>query len=334
MQKGISVNVLTRRIVKGSIAALSIVVAICLFIYLAFPQTILTIAASAQRKSAGMTRDIVRIGDWDIPYFHGGRANGENFPIVFVHGFGDTKHTFVHIGQRLSNEYEVYALDLPGFGETAIRPNEDYGPELYQRTLAGFLDKLQLTRVHLVGHSMGGAVAAVVAQDDPARVATLSLFAPAGVNGAEPSELEEIVAAGGENPLFYETREQFERLLGMAFNDPPEISSLAMRGLVSRGAQRNEVYREIFADLQGQRDQLQMERCVQLLDVPTLVVWGDEDRVVSVSAADRWKELNPAIEVNIIAGEGHAIVNQYPGKCAEWLRQHMQGFSHNVVSLE
>ena len=99
--------------------------------------------------------------------------------VLFVHGFGGDRNSWLFLQEPLAARFRAYALDLPGHGASA----KDVGEgtlDVLADAVTGVLDALGATRAHLVGHSLGGAVALAAAARDPARIASLTLIAPAG----------------------------------------------------------------------------------------------------------------------------------------------------------
>lgn len=100
--------------------------------------------------------------------------SGEGDPVLLVHGLGANREDWRDVAPRLARHYRVIAVDLRGFGACVDQPGP-YGPEVFAMDVLATLDALQLPRVRLVGHSMGGAVALTLALKHPERVAALFL---------------------------------------------------------------------------------------------------------------------------------------------------------------
>ena len=97
--------------------------------------------------------------------------------VVFLHGFGGDSNTWLFNQGRIAEHHLTFAFDLPGHGGSSKRVEEGSVQELAESIRFG-LDRLELTRVHLVGHSMGAAVALGLCERQPERIASLSLIAP------------------------------------------------------------------------------------------------------------------------------------------------------------
>lgn len=140
-------------------------------------------------------QSVVDVGDVRLAY----RTWGDPFgsPVVLLHGLGGSAASWEAAGSLLGEEWRVYALDLRGHGESDW-PDE-YSFELMRDDVLGFLDECELDRVGLVGHSMGGVVAHLLAQEHADRVERLVL-----VETPPPFPSEPKPAAEPEGPVDYD----------------------------------------------------------------------------------------------------------------------------------
>ena len=121
----------------------------------------------------------VEAGGRAIRYLEAGTQH-QGRPVVLIHGFGGDLNNWLFTQPSLAETHRVIALDLPGHGGSS----KDVGSgdlATLSRTLSAFLDVLDIPKAHLVGHSLGGAVALRIALEHPARIASLSLICPAGL---------------------------------------------------------------------------------------------------------------------------------------------------------
>jgi pyruvate dehydrogenase E2 component (dihydrolipoamide acetyltransferase) len=204
---------------------------------------------------------------------------GEGDPVVLLHGFGGDLNNWLFTTPALAAEHTVYALDLPGHGGSA----KDVGAGDVA-ALAGaverFLESQSLERVHLVGHSLGGLVATELARRDHAR--TLTLVAPAGFSEVNRSYIDGFIAA--------ESRRELKPVLQMLFAD----QSLVTRQLVDDVLKYKRIdgVTEALTTIAGAAF-----RDAELPDVPTLIIWGAQDRVVPPAELEG---------VHVIDGAGHS----------------------------
>ncbi|MFF3571948.1 alpha/beta fold hydrolase [Nocardia jiangxiensis] len=100
--------------------------------------------------------------------------------VVLLHGSGSSLHGFGRVAELLASSFEVIRPDLPGFGLTGPRPDRDYRIRTYAKTVAAFLDSLDVPAASVVGNSLGGNIAWNFALDYPSRVQRLVLINATG----------------------------------------------------------------------------------------------------------------------------------------------------------
>ncbi len=145
------------------------------------------------------------------------RGASEGISVLFLHGFGGDLDNWLFNIDAIGERASVVALDLPGHGQSDVKlPGHDLAS--LARFVVRFMDELQLKRAHLVGHSMGAAVAATMALDTPERVESLTLIDGAGLG-------EEINSAYIDGFVAASSRRELTPALQMLFAD----SSLVTR---------------------------------------------------------------------------------------------------------
>jgi abhydrolase domain-containing protein 6 len=271
---------------------------------------------SLERFRAGFRRNSVQVGDHNIAYSEGG--NGETGEtIVLLHGFGASSDSWNRFVPRLMKRYRVIAPDLPGWGQSTRIDAESYAYPKQVERLHQFLRALDLRRVHMIGHSMGGFIAAAYAARYPEEVITLGLLAPHGVAGPEPSELALSVAAG-DNWLVASSLPEFERLLGKVFAKRPYIPKSVFRVAAARAINGSAKSARIFAETQNNDPGLEERLC--LIQSPSLIIWGDQDRVLHVSSAELFRKGIRNSELLVLPGIGHMPPMEKAHECAmAWL---------------
>ena len=222
-------------------------------------------------------------------------------PLLLIHGFGGDKNNWLFNHDVLAAERVVYALDLPGHGESEKRIEGDAGPEGMAATLLGFMDALGIERAHLAGHSFGGAVAMTAARRAPERVLSLGLVASAGLG-------PEIDADYLRGFATTNSRNQLKKLAQRLFAD----DSLVTRSLVEdllKYKRLDGVAESLaaIADsvLEGDRQRLQFGETIAALDIPIRLIWGEADRIIPATHATA---LGDAAEVHVLPGAGHMVM--------------------------
>lgn len=304
---------LRRWLIVGALA-----LGLAVLAYQLFPGPFYDAAMAGERALAGLATRQVRVDGLRLTYLDG--DDGE--PLVLLHGFAADKDHWVRVARPLRGRYRIIAPDLPGFGESELPPDGDYSVAAQIGRVGAFVDALGLASFHLGGSSMGGNIAALYAAAHPQRVRSLWLLAPAGADGAAPSEMVRLLREGGPHPLIPDRAEDFGDVLEFVFTRPPFLPGAVRRHLGERAAARAPLLQEIFyehlLDEAGREHfRTPLAPAVAGLAVPTLVVWGDRDRVLHVSGAEMLGELLPDARVVVLPGVGHLPMLERPAEAAE-----------------
>jgi len=228
------------------------------------------------------------VGGATVNYVEMGGGPGRD--LVLVHGLSGSWQNWLENIPHLARDHRVVALDLPGFGDSPMPPWE-ISIEAYGRLLHDFCDTLALNDCIVVGNSMGGFVSAEAAIAQPGRFEKLVLVSAAGVSHArmrrEPAEMAGRVAVAA-SPLVLRLQER-----GLL---RPRIRDWAFRMIFHRpDLIRMELIWEFFNHGAGKPGFLPamvglmgydiLDR-LEEVEVPTLIVWGRDDRIVPVTDAD------------------------------------------------
>jgi pimeloyl-ACP methyl ester carboxylesterase len=228
----------------------------------------------------------------------GARVNyvemGEGPPAVFVHGLSGAWQNWLENIPHFARTHRVVALDLPGFGASPMPPWEISIPA-YGRFVRDFCEKLGIARCSLIGNSMGGFIATEVAITEPERVDEMVLVSAAGITWAQ-ARREPAAAIGrvgrAAAPLALRLQTsgiRRPRLRRMAFQgvffDPLSLRrEMLWENFVP--AIKSPGYFDAMTNLVG----YDIRHRLGEIEVPTLIVWGRNDRVVPVPAALAYKE--------------------------------------------
>ncbi|AVO55283.1 alpha/beta fold hydrolase [Ectopseudomonas mendocina] len=284
-----------------------------------FPATQLASLRLIEQQRAGLSPQQLHVRDLNIHYYEGGSANGET--LVLLHGFAADKDNWLRFSRHLTDGYRVIALDLPGFGESD-RPAGSYDVGTQAERLADILDALGIEQAHLLGNSMGGHIAALFAARYPDRVRSLALFANAGIDTPNKSELFKLVERGAPNPLVVRRPEDFQRLLQFVFVEPPYLPA-SLKGYMAERAMANAAhYEQVFQQLIERYIPLEPE--LPKIQAPTLLLWGKQDRVLDVSSIEVMYPLLQKPSVTIMEGVGHAPMLERPEESALLYRRFLQ----------
>jgi pimeloyl-ACP methyl ester carboxylesterase len=218
----------------------------------------------------------------------------------------------------LTGHRRVILPDLLGFGEASQPADFDYRLSNLAEILGDFLEGIGLHRYDLGGNSLGGAVSATLALQRPDAVRSLMLVASAGVRMPRPSPLQ-LQLDAGENPFVMSTFEEYQAWVRVVLELPPSIPIAVQRYLADDFIGRAPLNAKIMDQLLGSDEDL-TERLPEI-EAPTLLLWGDRDRLIDVSAGRVFHRELPDARMVILHGVGHCPQLETPRKTARVFRE-------------
>ena len=210
------------------------------------------------------------------------RIIGTGSPLVLIHGFGVSGHVWQRVLPYLAQKHRVYIVDLPGYGRSTYR--ETRAPWRLREMaplLAAWLQQLDLTSVHLMGHSMGGAIAIHLAADAPERVKSLTLVDAAGI------------------PF----RSTFSALAARSARSFVQLRSGGYPLPLVRDVLRPRV--RLFWQGANQMVDCDFSTEIASLTLPTLIIWGEQDILVPISLGYELRDALPHAVFVPISNSGH-----------------------------
>jgi pimeloyl-ACP methyl ester carboxylesterase len=228
-------------------------------------------------------------------------VSGSGPPVLVLHGWGASIEAVYPIVTGLASISTVYALDLPGFGESQLPP-QPWGVEDFQAFVAAFMDQLAIERPTIVGHSNGGRIAIRMAATEPARASRLVLVDSAGIRPKRTLRWYRRVAMA-------KLGKHAARLLG-----PPGerlrtllVARAGSSDYLAAGAMQPTLVKLVNADLRPFLAQV---------EVPALLVWGSEDADTPPSAGREMERLIPDAGLVVLEGAGHYSYLDQPARFA------------------
>lgn len=244
---------------------------------------------------------------------------GSGPAIVLVHGFASSIYTWKDVLPVLARDHDVVALDLPGFGQSECPPDLSF--DEYPRVVVGLLDRLGLTRATVVGNSLGGAVAAVVAAQRPERVERLVLVDAAGFNLDEKQRPWAIRVVGSRPVAAVLDRLPLRRLLvgtslRQVFFDDALVTGERIDEYLEPVLRPSTppAIRSLLASHAGHPDVVQ--KLLPKVTAPALIVWGREDVWIPVGDAERFAAALPGSRVVVLDRCGHMPQEERPEEVA------------------
>lgn len=272
-------------------------------------------ATSLQEKMVSMENKRMQIDGHDIMFLERQASVADAETIVLLHGFTLNKNNWPQFVHFLPAEFRVIAPDLPAHGESSYLPRAEYSLPTQADRMMALLETLNIQSAHLVGNSMGGAIALNMASRFPEKVRTLTLMNAAGVDDPNTESEFERMLKEGKNPLLPKTEQEAAFSLDLVMAKPPYIPGPFKSVMVTMALERYDRFAAVFQQLV---DDLGKHPLADLsaMHVPTLILWGDKDRILDVANADTFAAQLPNSQTVIYQGVGHMPMLEVPKQSA------------------
>lgn len=237
---------------------------------------------------------------------HYTRTGGNKPPVMLLHGLMTNGRCWADLARGLEDDYDVIMPDARGHGQSSV-PAEGYRYEDHANDIAGLITALRLPPPVLLGHSMGGMTAAVVASRQPTLLRGLVLADPTFLSPAVQREVWASDVADQHRQLLAKSvAEVVAEARGRHPNRPAETLELFARARLQTSLRAFEVLTPPNPDYR---------QVVQAIGVPSLLIIGDKG-VVSALVANELQRLNPVLQVEQIQPAGHALQVDQPARFA------------------
>ena len=263
---------------------------------------------------------------WRVRLFAGEMAFirvGQGIPVMLLHGIPSSSYLWRDAIGPLAQHFDVVAPDLLGYGDSDKRVDSDLSVAAQERYIIALMESLAIQRAHLVGHDIGGGIAQLIAADEPARVGKLVL-------------IDSVVDTNWPIPDIARLHDPFwdQRMvtadLRQGFGEGLEA------GIVTPGRVTSDLLDEWvrpFADQAGRRAYLRAARSlnnkdltsrsndIRQIGVPTLIIWGANDKFLDRNWADKLHQKIPGSVVQVIEPGGHFLPIDRPDALVPLLLQ-------------
>lgn len=238
----------------------------------------------------------------------------DSIPIVLIHGTGSSLHTFESWTTQLKREHRVVRMDLPAFGLTGPFPDRDYSMENYVKFLKSFLTSLGIENCILGGNSLGGGISWSFAVAYPEMVDKLILIDASGY----PSKAKSLPLAFkiARIPIasslftYITPRSVAKKSVENVFADKSKVTD----SLIDRYFELTlrEGNRQAFVDRLNMESEISSYENIKRIKQKTLILWGDQDRLIPVEQAYQFHEDLPNDTLVIMKNVGHVPMEESP----------------------
>jgi pimeloyl-ACP methyl ester carboxylesterase len=266
-------------------------------------------AASLRLRLAGVQSAFVQAGPYRLHYLEAGSGP----PVVLVHGLAssallDWGRLMAPLGRR----FRVVAPDLVGFGESERPADADYSIPMQVEAVRRFMTAVGIEKARVVGISMGGWIVSRLAAESPERVERLVVVSGAGLRpdrGPIPVEA-----------LFPHDEDGVRRLVATVRHKAPGIPSFVARDILAFRLREDWVIRRTVLSMHRGRDWL--NGTLGRADMPVLVIWGRQDRLIPVAYGRALAAEFPRAHLVVLDGCGHVPM----ADCPEAFDRELLGF--------
>ena len=270
------------------------------------------VAMAYERYSAGLETKSITLDFGEIVYAENDVKS--DVTLVLVHGFGGNKDTWNWVVPAWNDKYHIIVIDMPGHGDSVSKKTLSYTMTDQAERLHTFLEAKNIKQFYLFGHSMGGAIAVRYALNHRENVNALILIDSMGMVQTK-SDGVKLVEKSDKNPLYDVcTKERLETLLNYSMYKPPYIPDILKDALLQQKCARRDLEKVIYEDMYND---VNVSAVVKNISMPTLILWGEKDRMTHVDDAAFFHETIKGSKLVILKEVGHVPILEAPEQTAD-----------------
>ena len=240
--------------------------------------------------------------------------------VVMIHGFTGSKENWYPLATQLRGQYRLVIPDLPGWGDSERLQGQDYGFVAQSARVAKFIEQVARqpgSEVVLLGHSMGGGIAALTAADHPAQVDRVGLFDAAGVRFKDNQFGIDVL--DGKNPFGVDDEASLQRYIDTVFHvesAKPFIPWPASRALIDWRKQEAPFEQRVLDRIGRSEERFLPGEAAARINQPALLLWCQQDAVIDASAMQLFGARMPQATQVLLDGCGHMSIMERPDDVA------------------
>ena len=278
-------------------------------------------AINFKRDGSNLELKKIKINDGVIVYLENKNVQKDE-TLVFVHGLGDSKDTWLELSSELSSKYHLLILDLPGHGESFSIDSKKYTIKNQTIWLKQFIKKKGIKKFTLIGNSMGGAISIKYSELYPIDLNNLVLITTASqLCLSIQSEFSKLVSQG-KNPLIINTEKDFEKLLDFIMYERNYVPGPILEVMAEKKYKRKELDEIIFSHIVEELS-LNYKKTINI-KTKSLIVWGEHDRVINVECANVLEKNITNSKKIVFKAVGHVPQMEVPKKLSEAIQNFIE----------
>ena len=238
----------------------------------------------------------VKINNLNVAY----QSAGEGDIVVLLHGWGGEAESFKPVFEWLAQTHKVYALDLPGFGNSE-KPPVAWGTADYARCVTAFFEELGIRKAHLIGHSFGGRISIILGAEHPEKVAKLILVDSAGIKPRRTAKYYLRVSLA-----------KVGKLLRRCGTYGTQLANALSRRVGSSDYQNAGVMRGTLVKVVNE----DLRPLLSRIAAPALLIWGADDKDTPVAYGKIMEAEIPDAGLVVLEQAGHfSYLDKFPQFC-------------------
>ncbi len=242
---------------------------------------------------------------------------GNGPTLVLLHGLGASSYSWRYLIPLLSQDYELVAIDLPGFGASTKAPDLGYGLDAQIDRLDRCIRSLNIQPMAIIGSSLGGLLALGLAKKDPTYYCRIIALAPAALGALFRLPLARFRQKGRYLKLFI-NRFTMPFVAGLVIGRPGPLNRDSMKNYLAP-YRDPQLFHTFFASFEAMSDP-RLPQFFSDLKIPILVLWGERDLQVSWRAIEALREVLPAAEIKRLPKLAHHPHESHPEIVANEIR--------------
>jgi 2-hydroxy-6-oxonona-2,4-dienedioate hydrolase len=254
-----------------------------------------------------MIEKFITVNRNKIRYLEDGHS-GQN--LILMHGLGGYAERWSNLMPYLNKKYHMFAPDLIGYGQSD-KPSVDYTPEFFVKFVFDFMEALGINKACMIGTSLGGQIVAECAAAQSPIIEKIILISPAGIMRKSTPPLDAYTMAA-----LYPTIESVKSAYHMMVAPDKQVSDISIERFVNNMSRPN-AKMVFLSTLLGLKNAPDVSEKLESINIPALVIWGEEDKLIPFEYAHQFVSLIKGCKLISMPGCGHSPYVEDPEKLSQ-----------------